>query len=83
MEWKTDSVTNYRCLKCRNTTAVVHKVTLTKRILPELLGRGGGKYRLVTCSLCGYTEIYDLSVYAKNQTPQVAEGESTGLAPET
>jgi len=83
MKWQTDSVMDFRCPKCRNQDAIVHKVTLTAGILPELLRRGGAKYRLVTCSLCGYTEIYDLSVYAKNPTPQPAKDESTGLAPGT
>lgn len=83
MEWQEESLTNYRCPKCRNTTAVVRKVNLAKGILSELLIRGGGKYRFVTCSLCGYTEIYDQSVYVKNSASETAKDKSPGLAPET
>jgi len=83
MEWQDDSAVDFHCIKCRNTTAIVRKVSLAKGIFPELLTRGGGKYRFVTCSLCGYTEVYDLSVYAKNAASEPAEGESRGFAPET
>jgi predicted nucleic-acid-binding Zn-ribbon protein len=74
---------DYRCAKCRNTSAVVRKVNLTKGSLPELLIRGGGKYRFVTCTLCGYTEIYDLSIYAENRAAEPQKNDSVDLAPGT
>jgi len=81
MEWQEESLTDYCCPKCRNKTAIVRKVNLAKGILPELLTRGGGKYRFVTCNLCGYTELYDLSIYEKKTETRPGENESTGLAP--
>jgi predicted nucleic-acid-binding Zn-ribbon protein len=83
MEWREETVTDYHCVKCRNNVAVVRKINLAKGILPDLLIRGGGKYRFVTCSLCGYTEMYDLSIYAKNAFPKPCEDKSADLAPGT
>jgi predicted nucleic-acid-binding Zn-ribbon protein len=83
MEWLDETVSDYRCIKCHNNVAIVRKVNLKKGILPELLVRGGGAYRFVTCSLCGYTEMYDLSIYATNPAPKAVENESAGLAPGT
>ncbi len=50
------------CTKCRGKAAVTRRVQLT-RSLPELLGLTHGKYVLLTCTLCGYTEIFDPAVY--------------------
>jgi len=83
MEWQEENLADFRCVKCRNTTAIVRKINLPTGILPELLARGGGRYRLVTCGLCGYTEIYDLAVYAKKPAVETRENEAAGLAPET
>ncbi|MCX8036011.1 MAG: zinc ribbon domain-containing protein [Candidatus Sumerlaeia bacterium] len=83
MKHADESIADYRCVKCRNTTAVVRKINLTKGLLPELLIRGGGRYRFVTCTLCGYTEIYDLSVYARKPASETADNKAAHLAPET
>lgn len=56
---------NFCCAKCRNKAAVVRSVHLGGNILTLLAGNGAnGKYYLVTCGLCGYTEVYDAHVYA-------------------
>ena len=78
-----NGLANFQCAKCRNKTAIVRKVNLSKGILPDLLVGGGGKYRFVTCSLCGYTEIYDLAIYLANPAPEAVEKESPSLAPGT
>jgi len=83
MEWREESLTDYCCAKCRGKVGVVRKVNLNKGILPDLLTRGGGKYRFVTCSLCGYTEVYDMAIYARKTKPEPCEDKSAGLAPET
>jgi len=83
MNANAESVERFRCAKCRNTTAIVRKVALSKGISPELLSGGGGKYRFLTCALCGYTEVYDLSVYAKKPAEEIVNNESPDLAPET
>lgn len=84
MEWHEERMSdNYHCAKCRNMQAIVRKVNLAEGSLPELLIRGGGKYRFVTCTLCGYTEIYDLSIYAKNHEPAKKQTDTADLAPGT
>jgi predicted nucleic-acid-binding Zn-ribbon protein len=83
MDWLEKTVADYRCPKCRNSGVITRRVNLATGILPELLTRGGGKYIFLTCSLCGYTEIYDLALYARNQEARPAESESIRLAPGT
>jgi len=83
MDGREETIASYHCVKCRNNAAIVRKVNLNKGILPELLIRGGGTYRFITCSLCGYTEIYDLAICAKNSAPAPVKDESASLAPGT
>ena len=68
---------NYKCQKCRNTSAIVKKVHLPESSLKSLLPIGSGRYVFLICSLCGYTEIYDSAVYVKSQ--QEAK-DKTGLS---
>jgi len=82
MEWQENRLIDYHCPKCRNARAIVRKVNLAKGILPELLIRGGGKYLFITCSLCGYTEIYDQALYARNELPEEGQTEARRLAPD-
>jgi len=83
MERDEETLTDYCCVKCHGKVAIVRKVNLHKGILPDLLIREGGKYRFVTCSLCGYTEMYDMAIYARKHSLQPCEDESAGLAPGT
>lgn len=82
MDLEETSQGEFRCPKCRNTKALVRKVSLPAGLLPDILARGGGRYRFVTCSLCGYTEIYDLAVYAKNKSAKPTEDKAGDLATE-
>ena len=65
---------NYRCPKCRDKTAIIRKASLSKSSLQSIFPIAAGKYILLTCSLCGYTEIYDAAVYEKAE--QEAETKS-------
>jgi hypothetical protein len=40
--------------------------------LSRILFRPPGKYALVSCELCGYTEMYDLAAWARNSLPETA-----------
>ena len=62
--WK-KPVEDFCCLKCRNKTAITKEITLPKSSLPDFFQLKSGRYLFLTCSLCGYTEIYDQAVYAK------------------
>lgn len=59
---------NFSCAKCRGKTAVTKTVPLT-RGLPELFNLSADKYILLTCTLCGYTEMYNASVFAMEREP--------------
>jgi len=71
---------NFTCAKCRGKTAVTRVVPFKrafsdvisqplKQCLPEALGASSQKYVLISCALCGYTEIYNLSAYALQFKP--------------
>ena len=56
---------NFSCAKCRSKVAKVRLTPLPANGLREFLSEGGNlKYYLVTCTLCGYTEMYDSRVFA-------------------
>ncbi|MGI8908322.1 MAG: zinc ribbon domain-containing protein [Candidatus Sumerlaeaceae bacterium] len=50
------------CAKCRGRRAVARTVALGG--LPTLLNLGADKYILLSCTLCGYTEIYNTHAFA-------------------
>lgn len=54
---------NFHCVKCRGTKSVVNKVSLSRSGISKLIPLNSGKYLFLTCVLCGYTEVYDLSLY--------------------
>jgi len=57
---------NFCCPKCRNHEAISREAILPQGTFADLLGlKVGGRYLLLTCSLCGYTELYDLAVAAR------------------
>ncbi|HOJ59547.1 MAG TPA: zinc ribbon domain-containing protein [bacterium] len=56
---------NYVCLKCRGRSCVFSEVTLGNLPKKLLFRSHNQRYVLVTCELCGYTEIYSLNVLAK------------------
>jgi predicted nucleic-acid-binding Zn-ribbon protein len=56
---------SFTCQKCRGRSAVVRRVSLPKSNLPKFLD--AGKYIFLTCTLCGYTEIYDRLAYARSE----------------
>jgi predicted nucleic-acid-binding Zn-ribbon protein len=58
---------NYCCAKCRNRSGTVKKVHLPRSSFPDLFGITGGRYLFLTCTLCGYTEMFDLAVYARSR----------------
>jgi len=53
----------FKCPKCHNNTSIHKQVSLSK-VSEKILGGHSDKYLLVSCSLCGYTETYNLKVVA-------------------
>lgn len=72
---------NFSCVKCRGKQARVQAVVLPMaRILAIFSGQVSPKFYVVSCVLCGYSELYDAHVYAL-QAETAPEEER--LAPES
>lgn len=55
---------NFTCPKCRGKSFVCEEATLCSMSKRLLLRAHDSKYILVTCGLCGFTEIYSTKVLA-------------------
>ncbi|MCX7011251.1 MAG: zinc ribbon domain-containing protein [Candidatus Sumerlaeota bacterium] len=63
---------NFLCPKCRNREAIARRVSLPKGVFSDFLGlKAGGRYLVLTCSLCGYTEFYDLAIVAREPAAEL------------
>jgi len=60
---------DFRCPKCRNGEAVAKEGALAERI-PLV---GSGRYVFISCTLCGYTEVYNLKILVRAEEKQAAE----------
>lgn len=68
-------VREYCCPKCHNRTCHTEEVALPgggASAITKVLGLGNGKYLVVICTLCGYSEMYNLRVLAKDQQRESA-----------
>ncbi|GAB4315584.1 MAG: hypothetical protein Kow0059_07730 [Candidatus Sumerlaeia bacterium] len=73
---------SFHCTKCNHTTCCLREVVLpapafTSIIIPKL----GGRFLLVTCALCGYTEMFDLAVYGEAREAQKETRKNKKIAP--
>ncbi|GIP40164.1 hypothetical protein J31TS4_34440 [Paenibacillus sp. J31TS4] len=59
----------FRCRKCRNDDCRIKEVAMTGTGLSKLLDIQHNHYLFVSCSGCGYVEVYD---------PEVLEGHKPG-----
>ena len=53
----------FKCPKCNSKISISKVVTLSK-VSEKLLGGHPDKYLFISCSLCGYTETYNLKIVA-------------------
>jgi len=51
----------FKCPKCKNQTSICRTVSLAK-VSEKILGGHSDKYLFISCSLCGYTETYNLKI---------------------
>lgn len=54
----------FKCPKCRAEGGQARRMRIASAEISKFFQRPPGRYALVTCPLCGYSEIYDLAVYA-------------------
>lgn len=59
----------FKCPKCRGDHPHVRQIALAEPKISRLFLRSPGTYAFVTCTLCGYTEIYDLAIYGRAEQP--------------
>ena len=62
----------YCCVKCHGKKCAVNAVMLPGSVA-GLIGVGMGRYMAVSCALCGYTELYNLSAVALQKEPANAK----------
>ncbi len=70
------------CPKCRGKSAHVEQAAITLtggRFFPLRPGR----FLVVTCTLCGYTEFYDTSAFAESREAKTARAEASAPTPLT
>lgn len=60
---------NYQCPKCRNRTFATEEVSLNELPKRLLTRRKPMRFLLVTCGLCGYTEMFSLNVLENLKEP--------------
>jgi len=57
------------CPKCHGRGGLAEDVALPTGRLSGMLAVSRGRYIAVSCSLCGYTEFYNLAVVAHAEEP--------------
>lgn len=75
-------VAGFQCVKCRGKSAVTQTAALS-RGWQIILGIPAPKHILLTCTLCGYTEMYDPLVYAHGKESAKAVEAVTPLTEKT
>ncbi|MFH1740145.1 MAG: zinc ribbon domain-containing protein [bacterium] len=53
------------CPKCRGRGCTSQEMSMSKASDKIMLRGGSGKYLVLSCTLCGYTELYNLKVLAR------------------
>lgn len=85
MEPENRLVRDFRCAKCRAREAVTRIVHLFRHgvSLPPFLGAGAReRYILLSCALCGFTELYNASLLVAADEPG-RSGATAETAPAT
>ena len=68
---------NFSCAKCRGKSAISKTVSFSGG-LPGILTLSPDRYLLITCGLCGYTELYNLAACALSQAPEANRAKPVG-----
>lgn len=63
------------CAKCHSHSCVAEDVTLASGPLSRMLPVGATRFIALSCSLCGYTEFFNLAVIAHEEEPALGKAE--------
>ena len=78
---RVDPAEQFRCPKCNGRHAVTRRASIAKSGIADLLGiKAGGRYLLVTCGLCGFTELYDMAIIEPETSAAAGEKSSAEIA---
>jgi len=71
MDIESRLIESFHCAKCRGTAATVRETRLPANSLRQFINDKGiySKYYVVSCGLCGYSELYDSRVLALQKEP--------------
>jgi predicted nucleic-acid-binding Zn-ribbon protein len=69
MTYEEKLVASFCCAKCRGKQAVTRTVKLSGKF-PPLFSFSSQEFILVTCCLCGYTEMYNPLVFSQAKEPE-------------
>lgn len=72
MDYEKKLTQNFCCQKCRGRSAIAKTLSIS-RGLPQLLVPSSDRYVFVSCTLCGYTEIYNPLVFAEVEEDRTGE----------
>lgn len=67
MDWEKEFQNNFKCPKCQSRGAVTKELAMTGTGLSKLLDIQMNHYLFVSCSTCGYTEVYNTRVLNQQQ----------------
>lgn len=67
---------NYQCAKCRGRSFNTEEVTLRSRNKRGIMRPSGEPYLVVTCGLCGFSEMYSMKVLAAQKEEAPAEAKA-------
>lgn len=68
MSFEEKLVASFCCPKCRGKSAITRTVKLPGKF-PPLLSFGSEEFILITCTLCGFTEMYSPLAFEKTEEP--------------
>ncbi len=68
MTFEEKLIAAFCCAKCRGKSAVTRTVKLPGKF-SSLLPFGAEEYVLITCTLCGYTEMYSPIAFERCEQP--------------
>jgi predicted nucleic-acid-binding Zn-ribbon protein len=75
---------DFCCAKCHGRRASTRRADIGKGGISDLLPlKSPGRYLFVTCSLCGYTEMFDTAVTAEAPAPAAARKGAEDVVGET
>lgn len=65
------------CCKCHSHNCVIQQVNVASGPLSRMIPVGGGApFYALSCSLCGYTEFYSLTLAATDEAPATVKSDA-------